>query len=283
MSAFFEDDFVYKVEQLSDRISSEFLKDSKISLSEKVAQEAYKNKFNDDQTQRLIELTNLAVYSKLYNLKEANGEDNRVIEFKIAKKEEVDKIKKQLLKDDGASSVSGVPMSLEEIEEKHPDIGIIIKRKDTHFFESRDGEKPKGVGLTIIKLRKLSEDIDMEYNQKQARYLDLIDDLSSRFASMYSYNLDKFASEVLGIYQRRDAERGEGPSETGFASSVLNDIYDNLKRKPGNVKIAEGYINPPRKEWELFKKAVDTAAEMFKLTKAKFIVKEMIKRHGSSN
>uniref|UniRef100_A0A7C5YXP6 Uncharacterized protein n=1 Tax=candidate division CPR3 bacterium TaxID=2268181 RepID=A0A7C5YXP6_UNCC3 len=280
MGDFSLNDLSYKLEQLSDKISSEFLKDDRINLSEKVAQASYDNKFNDDQTQRLLEMTNLAVYSKIYNSKEASGEKDRIIEFKIAKKDEVDKIKKKLLKDDGASSVSDVPMSLEEIEDKHPDLGVIIKKKDTHFFESREGEKPKGVGITIIKLRKLSSDIDMEYNQKQARYLDLLDELSSKFASMYSYDLDKFASEVLSIYQKRDASRVDGPGETGFASSVLDDIYTNLRRKPGNTKIAEGYVNPPKKEWELFKRAVDAVAEMFKLNKAKVIVKEMIKRHG---
>jgi len=260
---------------LADRISDDYIKGS-ANLSKLVAEAAKVNKFNDEMIKRLIEFVNHATFRKLFELKAAQKAPDRNIVFDVADFNNVKKILETLENEDESQSESessSESLSASDIIKKFPDLKNIAvcnnegNGVDEIKVNSPDLELPLGkhVRVTILAIKKASEEADALFEKTRRDYIDKISELATEFSRYNAPDLNKFASGVLAVSKdvRADGE-------------VLVDIFRACREKPNQTKIAtDEVIILPKKEYTLFKEAVDIYRKLEEIDKIRDKLKEI--------
>lgn len=244
----------FLLDSLADRISKDYIS-GKGDLSKLVAEAAKVNNMNDETIKRLIEFTNHAVFRKLFEAKAAAKATDRNIEFDVA---DFDKVK-EILDDfeEESSESKSESLSESDILDRYPDlsnaplgsgVGSVVSdlvKSVLDKVKEQPGEK--NIHIRIIAIKKASDEAGALFEKLKHDYNETLQELATEFCRFNAYDLNKFASEVFAVSKD---QRVDG--------NVLADIYTLCRETPAKMKVAEDkYINLPRKEYELFKKATD--------------------------
>ena len=260
---------------LADRISDDYIKGS-AKLSKLVAEAAKVNKFNDEMIKRLVEAVNHVTFKKLFELKAAQKAPDRNVTFDVADFNDVKKILETLENEEESrsesESLSG-SLSASDIIKKFPDLKNIAmcggcgNGVDEIKTDSSGSELPLGkhVHITIMAVKKASEETDALFEKTRRDYIDKISELATEFSRYNAPDLNKFASGTLAV--SKDVETD---------GEILVDIFRACKEKPNQTKIAtDEVIMLPKKEYALFKEAVDIYYKLEEIEKVRNKLKEI--------
>lgn len=201
---------------------------SKVPLEDRLVKAAQDGELNPDQIQNLVQLANTLAHLTIFDNKTG---DDRIIDFSPVDPSNV------LNKVYQGGCPAEVSMSSEE--PSHPDKvqdffsdlpSLTEKIKEVMAPEMSSGDSDSGSSVTIIKIKKVAEELDNRKAELAYEFKEEFDKLASDFAKLYGPDFDEFEKDAV-------AYRGES------TYPILSELRRCLKMPSSKVASAHDALS----------------------------------------